>query len=170
MTTTALNLLAAIAQRKRRPLGIDLDLRATRRLFGVQPRLADDTVGGFFMRQRALDDIAQIWRSGVVLCLSHLELAKLDSLLGKGGTVTRPGGAACKGRASWAGDHRLLSAAQRAFAQCGIRRRYRAGAQVRGLSHCRARNRWSALRMPEPVFKRRLPRRYVLTRLTAAKG
>ncbi len=90
-TTTALNLLAAVAQHKSRPLGIDLDPQGhLSHIFGVQPRLADDSVYGFFMRQRPLDDIAQFTKSGVILCPSHLELAKLDSLLGKGvNVVTR---------------------------------------------------------------------------------
>ena len=66
-TTTALNLLAAIAQRGQRPLGIDLDPQAhLSHIFGVQPRLADDTIYSFFMRQRPLADIAQITNSGVV--------------------------------------------------------------------------------------------------------
>ena len=54
-TTTALNLLAGIAQRGQRPVGIDLDPQAhLSHVFGVQPRLADDTVYSFFVRQRPL--------------------------------------------------------------------------------------------------------------------
>ncbi len=90
-TTTALNLLAAIGQRKQRPLGIDLDPQChLSHIFGVHPKTADDSVYSFFVRQRPLDDIAQITKSGVILCPSHLELAKLDTLLGKGvNVVTR---------------------------------------------------------------------------------
>ena len=90
-TTTALNLLAAVGQRRQRPLAIDLDPQGhLSHIFGVRPRLADDTVYGFFMRQRPLEEVGQVTRSGVVLCPSHLELAKLDSLLGKGvNVVTR---------------------------------------------------------------------------------
>ena len=52
-TTTALNLLAGIALRKKRPLGIDLDPQAhLSTIFGVHPPLADDSVYSFFMRQR----------------------------------------------------------------------------------------------------------------------
>src|SRR5439155_16857180 len=83
-TTTALNLLAAIAQRGQRPLGIDLDPQAhLSHVFGAHPKLADDSVYSFFVRQRPLEDIARITKSGVVLCPAHLDLAKLDSLLGK---------------------------------------------------------------------------------------
>ena len=84
-TTTALNLLAAIARRGQRPLGVDLDPQAhLSHVFGAQPKLSDDSVYGFFMRQRPLSDIACITRSGVALCPAHLDLSKLDSLLGKG--------------------------------------------------------------------------------------
>ena len=90
-TTTALNLLAGIAQAGVRPLGLDLDPQAhLSHVFGVQPRLADDSVYSFFVRQRPLADVAVITRSGVPICPGHLELAKLDSLLGKGvNVVTR---------------------------------------------------------------------------------
>ncbi len=81
-TTTALNLLAGIAQAGARPLGIDFDPQAhLSHVFGVQPRVAG---------QRPLADVAVITRSGVPICPAHLELAKLDSLLGKGvNVVTR---------------------------------------------------------------------------------
>ncbi|MEO6929110.1 MAG: AAA family ATPase, partial [Casimicrobiaceae bacterium] len=65
-TTTALNLLAAIAQRGSRPLGIDLDPQAhLSHILGLQPRLADDTMYSFLVRQRPLDEIARITQSGV---------------------------------------------------------------------------------------------------------
>src|SRR3981081_1275430 len=87
-TTTALNLLAGIAQRKQRPLGVDLDPQAhLSGIFGVRPRLADDSVYSFFMRQRPLEEVSQITDSGVILCPGHLELTKLDTLLGRGVNV-----------------------------------------------------------------------------------
>src|SRR6266851_3060840 len=90
-TTTSLNLLAGIAQRKQRPLGIDLDPQAhLSGIFGIRPRLADESVYSFFMRQRPLGEVSQITDSGVILCPGHLELTKLDTLLGKGvNVVTR---------------------------------------------------------------------------------
>ncbi len=90
-TTTALNLLAGIAQRKQRPLAIDLDPQAhLSGVFGVRPRLADDSVYSFFVRQRPLADVTEIAPSGVMVCPGHLDLSKLDTLLGKGvNVVTR---------------------------------------------------------------------------------
>ena len=64
-TTTSLNLLAGIAQRKQRPLGIDLDPQAhLSGVFGIRPRLADDSVYAFFMRQRPRGESAQNTVSG----------------------------------------------------------------------------------------------------------
>ena len=167
-TTTALNLLAAVAQHKTRPLGIDLDPQGhLSHIFGVQPRLADDTVYSFFIRQRPLEEIAQISRSGVVLCPSHLELAKLDTLLGKGVNVVTRLRMALHARgampepviidccpllnvlslnAVFAADLLLVPVSADFLSLQGAEQVER------------------ALNALEPVFKRRLPRRYLLTR------
>jgi chromosome partitioning protein len=101
-TTTALNLLAAIAQRGRRPLAIDFDPRGDlTRAFGTHPDSADDSVCSFFARGQPLGDIAQISRSGVVVCPAHPDLADLDARLGKGiDVVTRLRRALCKPNAA----------------------------------------------------------------------
>jgi len=83
-TTTALNLLAAIAQRGNRPTGIDLDPQGhLSHIFGAPAKHVDDSVYSFFVQQRPLADIACITKSGVVLVPSHMELSKLDAILGK---------------------------------------------------------------------------------------
>ncbi len=167
-TTTALNLLAAIAQRKQRPLGIDLDPQGhLTHVFGVQPKSADETIYSFFIRQRPLEEIAEITRSGVILCPSHLELNKLDTLLGKGvnvvtrlrhalhapGALTGPAIIDCcpllnvlSLNAVFAADLVLVPVSADFLSLQGA-------AQVE-----------RALNALEPVFKRRLPRRYLLTR------
>ena len=167
-TTTALNLLAAIAQRGQRPLGIDLDPQAhLSHIFGVHPRLADDSVYSFFVRQRPLADVAQITRSGVVLCPAHLDLSKLDSLLGKGvNVVTR------LRQALLQPDMRagpvvidccpLLNVLSlNAVFACDV---VLVPVSCDFLSLRGALQVERALNALEPVFKRRLPRRYVLTR------
>ncbi len=84
-TTTALNLLAAVARRGERPLAIDLDPQAhLSTLFGARPDRAAASIAAFLAGNAALDDIAQITRSGVVLCPAHAELAGLAASLGKG--------------------------------------------------------------------------------------
>ena len=167
-TTTALNLLAAIAQRGARPLGIDLDPQAhLSHILGVQPRVADDTIYSFFIRQRPLDDIASITPSGVMLCPAHLDLSKIDTLLGKGvNIVTRlrfalhahtmppmPVVIDCcpllnvlSLNAIFACDLLLVPVSADYLALQGAKEVER------------------SLNALEPVFKRRLPRRYLLTR------
>ena len=172
-TTTALNLLAAVALRKQRPLGIDLDPQGhLSHIFGVQPRSADDTIYSFFVRQRPLEEIAEVTTSGVILCPSHLELNKLDTMLGKGVNVvtrlryalhapqTAPGPVVIDCcpllnvlslNAVFAADLMLIPVSADFLSLQGA-------AQVE-----------RALNALEPVFKRRLPRRYLLTRYDARR-
>ena len=157
-----------MALRKQRPLGIDLDPQChLSHIFGVHPRSADDSVYSFFVRQRPLDDIAQLTRSGVFMLPAHLELAKLDSLLGKGvNVVTRlrqalhapnamPGPVVIDCcpllnvlslNAIFAADLVLVPVTADFLSLKGAEQVER------------------ALNALEPVFKRRLPRRYLLTR------
>jgi chromosome partitioning protein len=172
-TTTALNLLAAVAQRKMRPLGIDLDPQGhLSHIFGVQPRLADDTVYGFFVRHRALDEVAQVTRSGVVLCPSHLELAKLDTLLGKGVNVVTRLRHALHARGAAPGPVIIdccpllnVLSLNAVFAADVLL----VPVSADFLSLQGAEQVERALNALEPVFKQRLRRRYVLTRYDARR-
>jgi len=172
-TTTALNLLAAVAQRKTRPLGIDLDPQGhLSHIFGLQPRLADDSVYGFFMRQRPLDEVAQVTRSGVVLCPSHLELAKLDTLLGKGVNVVTRLRQALHSRRAMPGPVIIdccpllnVLSLNAVFAADIVL----VPVSADFLSLQGAEQVERALNALEPVFKRRLPRRYLLTRYDARR-
>ncbi len=167
-TTTALNLLAAIALRGERPVGIDLDPQAhLSHVFGAHPRLADDSVYSFFIRQRPLADVATITRSGVVMCPAHMELAKLDTMLGKGvNVVTRLRGA-LRARDAVPGPvvidccPLLNVLSLNAIFACDV---LLIPVSCDFLSLRGAREVEHALNALEPVFKHRLPRRYVLTR------
>jgi len=172
-TTTALNLLAAIALRKRRPLAVDLDPQChLTHIFDVHPKNAEDSIYGFFVHQRPLADVAQITKSGVILLPAHLELAKLDTLLGKGvNVVTRlrqalhapdaaPGPVVIDCcpllnvlslNAVFAADLVLVPVSADFLSLKGAEQVER------------------ALNALEPVFKRRLPRRYLLTRYDARR-
>ncbi|HVF65134.1 MAG TPA: ParA family protein [Casimicrobiaceae bacterium] len=172
-TTTALNLLAGIALRGVRPLGIDLDAQAhLSHVFGVQPRLADDTVYSFFVRQRPLADIAVISHSGVAICPAHLELAKLDAVLGKGVNVVTRLRTALRGpeRQSMpvvidCGPLLNVLSLNAVFAADLLL--VPVSADFLALKGAQAVDR--ALDALEPVFKRRLPRRYVLTRFDSRR-
>jgi len=172
-TTTALNLLAGIARRKQRPMGIDLDPQAhLSRAFGARPDVPEESVHSFFMQQRPLSEVAQITASGIIVCPAHHELAALDGLLGKGlhaitrlraalrhadipfGPVVIDCGAlfgVLALNAIFACDVLLVPVSADYLAFAGAQRVER------------------ALHAFEPVFKRRLPRRYVLTRYDATR-
>lgn len=172
-TTTALNLLAGIAQRGVRPIGIDLDAQAhLSHVFGVQPRLADDTIYSFFVRQRPLDDVAVITKSGVVICPAHLELSKLDAVLGKGVNVVTRLRTALRGPEKTdnpvvidCGPLLNVLSLNAVFA-CDLLL-VPVSADFLALQGAQAVDR--ALDALEAVFKRRLPRRYVLTRYDARR-
>ena len=83
-TTTALNLVAGLARRGGHPLAIDLDPQAhLSHILGGEQRLAEDTVFGFFAKQRPLPEITRDLSDKTRLVPGHLETAKLDSMLGK---------------------------------------------------------------------------------------
>ena len=167
-TTTALNVLAAIARRGQRPMGIDFDPQAhLSHVFGVQPRLADDSVYSFFLRQRPLADLAVISASGVIVCPAHIELSKLDSALGKGVNVVTRLRTALRGSEKVDGPvvidccPLLNVLSLNAVFACDVLL-VPVSADFLALRGARAVDR--ALDALEPVFKRRLPRRYLLTR------
>ena len=167
-TTTALNLLAALAQRGRRPLGVDLDPQGhLSHVFGTQPRAADDTMFGFFARQRPLAEVARISQSGVVVCPAHMELAKLDAQLGKGvNVVTRlrhalrakdaPGGPVVIDCCPLLNVLSLNAIFACDLVVVPVSADYLAVQGAKEVEH--------ALNALEPVFKQRVARRYVITR------
>lgn len=172
-TTTTLNLLAGIALRGHRPLGIDLDPQAhLSGVFNAHPRAADDSVYGFFVRQRPLADVAQITDSGVILCPSHIELTKLDMLLGKGVNVVTRLRAALRHTEEGAGPvvidccPLLGVLSLNAIFACDLLL-VPVSADYLALQGAKQVER--ALNALEPVFKRRLPRRYLLTRFDARR-
>jgi chromosome partitioning protein len=167
-TTTALNLLAAIAQRGSRPAGIDLDPQGhLSQIFGASARHVDESVYSFFVQQRSLADIACITKSGVVLVPSHMELSKLDAILGKGvNIVTRlrhalrapdalPGHVIidCNPLLNVLSLNAVFAADLVVIPVSADYLSLKSAAQVE-----------RALNALEPVFKQRVPRRYLLTR------
>lgn len=167
-TTTALNLLAAIARRGERPLGIDLDPQAhLSQAFGVHARASGGTMYSFFTEQQSIEDIAAVTRSGVLLCPAHLDLAKLDAILGKGINVLTRLGRALREDAELT-DPVVIDTGPlfnvltlNAVFACDL---LIIPVACDFLSLRAAREVERALKALEPVLKRRLPRRYLITR------
>jgi chromosome partitioning protein len=173
-TTLALNLLAAIARRGERPLGLDLDPQAhLSEVFGAHVARAEDSVFGFFAREVPLDHLAQITKSGVLLCPAHPDLAKLDAILGKGidallhlqRALHRPvatGGAVvidCGALLNIVTLNALLASDVVVVPVASDFLSLQAALHVE-----------RALNALEPVARRRLARRYVLTRYDPARA
>ena len=141
-------------------------------MFGARPRRAEETLCGFFLQQAALDDIAQVTRSGVVLCPAHLDLAKLDVQVGKSlNAVTRlrtglrsPGAVPGPVVIDCCALLNVLSL--NAIFACDL---MLVPVSCDYLALASAREVARALDALTPVFRRRLPRRYVLTRYDARR-
>lgn len=87
-TTTALNLAAALARRGRMTYGVDLDPQAQlSAITGITAESSDDTIFSVFQRNRPLRELARESASGINVIPSHIELSKVDTLYGKGYNV-----------------------------------------------------------------------------------
>lgn len=84
-TTTVLNLAAALVRHDRRPVGIDLDPQAQfSSICGITAHSGDDSIYSLFQRNRPLRELARESASGIRVIPSHAELSKVDALYGKG--------------------------------------------------------------------------------------
>ncbi len=84
-TTTALNLAAALERRGRQPIGIDLDPQAQfGSIIGVAARTGDDSIYSLFQRNRPLREMIRKSAGGISIIPAHPELSKVDALYGKG--------------------------------------------------------------------------------------
>lgn len=84
-TTTSLNLAAALARSGRTTYGVDLDPQAQlSAIAGVTASSGDETVLSLFQRNRPLRELIRESASGIHIIPSHAELSKVDALFGKG--------------------------------------------------------------------------------------
>jgi chromosome partitioning protein len=84
-TTTSLNLAAALCRHGQTPLAIDLDPQAhLSAIAGGQVDNAEDSIYGFYNAQRSLQELVRETHGGWHLIPAHVELSKVDSQPGKG--------------------------------------------------------------------------------------
>lgn len=87
-TTTALNLAAALLRRGKIAYGIDMDPQAhLSAIAGISVRSGDETALSLFQRNRPLRELVQETGSRIKIIPSHSELSKVDALYGKGYNV-----------------------------------------------------------------------------------
>lgn len=87
-TTTTLNLAAAIAREGGAPLLLDLDPQChLSGIFGDAPKDSGRSLFGFYQSLRGLDELAMTWEGIGRLVPSHQQLIKLESTFGKGPAI-----------------------------------------------------------------------------------
>src|SRR4249920_1564220 len=84
-TTTSLNLSAALTRRGQTPLAIDLDPQAhLSSITGTAVNNAEDSIYGFYQTQKPLIGLIRDGSGGWPVIPAHVELSKVDSQSGKG--------------------------------------------------------------------------------------
>jgi chromosome partitioning protein len=87
-TTTTLNLAAAIVRGGGRPFLLDLDPQChLSGIHGNTPRDSSRSLFGFYQSLRGLDELAVPWEGIGRLVPSHQQLIKVDSIFGKGPSI-----------------------------------------------------------------------------------
>ncbi len=171
-TTTALNLAGLLARDGADPLVIDLDPQAHLTcVCGIMVPRADASLYGLYAHNTPLTSLMLATRSGWTLVPSHLELSKIDTQFGKGPAVLSRLAAALDREA--AGRTVLMDVCpmlgvlslSSLFAADGviipISTDYLA---MRGAQQMER-----TLKALEQVLKRRVPRRYLITRYDARR-
>jgi len=169
-TTTTLNLAAALVRRGRTPYGIDLDPQAHfSAIAGITAASGDDTLLSLFQRNRPLLELVRETACGIRLVPSHMELSKVDTLFGKGYNIVNRLNTSL--RAESLTDDKspvmidccplmgVLSLNAIFASDCLI-----VPVSADHLSYKSALQVDKALKALEPVLKRRVKRRYLLTR------
>ncbi|MDB5765107.1 MAG: parA1 [Herminiimonas sp.] len=175
-TTTALNLAASLAQHGRRPYAIDLDPQShLSAISNIAAASGDDTVLSLFQRNRPLRELVRESASGIGIMPSHPELSKVDTLFGKGYNVVNRLNTAL--RAEKFDDHE-----QPVIIDCcpligvlSLNAIFACDGLIVPISadHLSAKGAFQiekTLKALEPVLKRRVKRRYLMTRFDGRRG
>jgi len=175
-TTSVLNLAAAAARAGRRVLVVDLDPQAhLTRTWSEVPRDSANSLFGFFQDLRTLQSLQQEWPAIGSIIPAHGQLIKVDTIYGKGPAILnklRSGLDALSVKESGIAADARDAAIMDCCPYTGVlslNALFAADAilipvSTDYLSLDAALQITQALTALEPVLKRRMPRRYVLTR------
>ncbi len=175
-TTTALNLAAALARSGRSTYGIDLDPQAQfSSIAGVTAASGDDTVLGLFQHNRALSNLVIESGSGIKVIPSHSELSKVDALFGKGYNVVNRINTGLKVENLGGKDKPVIIDCCPMIGVLSLNAIFACDCLIVPiaadyLSAKGAIQIDKTLRSLEPVLKRRVKRRYLLTRYDARRN
>lgn len=175
-TTTVLNLAAALARRGRQPVGIDLDPQAQFSVItGNTAHSGDDSIYSLFQRNRPLRELIHESASGISVIPSHVELSKVDALHGKGYNAINKLNATLLMETSWAKDRPLIIDCSPLVGVLSLNAIFACDGVIIPISAdylsmngaLKIRKTLHAL---EQVLKRRVNRRYLITRFDTRRG
>ncbi len=174
-TTTTLNLAAALVRRGRTPYGIDLDPQAhLSAIAGVTAGCGDDTLLSLFQRNRPLHELVRDSSSGIRVIPAHMELSKVDTLFGKGYNVVNRLNASLHGERMSDQNSPVMIDCCPLIGVLSLNAIFASDCLIVPvsadfLSYKSALQVDKALKALEPVLKRRVKRRYLLTRYDARR-
>lgn len=169
-TTTALNLAAAHQRAGKTPLLLDLDPQGhLSHIFGRAPMEANKSLFAFYQDLLSLEELQLDWEHIGQLIPAHQQLIKVDSIFGKGPTILNKLRVGLEGLEKIAGPRPTIIdccpyigvLALNAIFACD---RVLIPVSTDYLSLQAADQITRTLQVLEPVLKRRVERRYLLTR------
>jgi len=169
-TTTSLNLAAALARAGRKTLCIDLDPQAQlSEISGIPPCGSEESIFAFFQKNTPLATLLQPTESGIGVIPAHIELAKVDTLFGKGYNIVNKLNAGIHAEGLLAPGDALVIDCCPLIGVLSLNALFACDCLIVPvsadyLSLKGALRVEKALKALEHVLKQRLPRRYLLTR------
>jgi len=175
-TTTTLNLAAALARSGRTTFGIDLDPQAQfSSIAGASATTGDDTVLSMFQRNRLLRELVRPTVSGINMIPAHVELSKVDALFGKGFNVVNRLNSSLVAEKLGIGREPLLIDCNPVIGVLSLNAIFACNGliipisadflSVKGAIQIE-----KSLKALEPVLKRQVKRRYLLTRFDGRRN
>ncbi len=174
-TTTALNLAAALIRTGRGAYGIDLDPQAhLSSITGVTAKTGQDTLLGLFQHNRPLREMVQQSASQIKIIPAHTELSKVDALYGKGFNVVNRLNTALQTESFGKKDSPVVMDCNPIIGVLSLNAIFACQGLIVPISadHLSTKGAMQiekALDALEKVLKRRIPRRYLLTRFDARR-
>ncbi|MBL8490004.1 MAG: ParA family protein [Rhodocyclaceae bacterium] len=170
-TTTAINLAAALARRERSVLLVDLDPQAhLTAIFGDAPPAVGDSIFAHYQHSRPLRELIAPWPGIGGFLAAHPELIKVDSVFGKGPNILNKLNEGLNALAeSEAGDSTVIIDCCPFLGVLSLNAVFAADRLLVPVSSDFLSLRGAlqierTLKALEPVLRRRVDRRYLLTR------
>jgi chromosome partitioning protein len=169
-TTTALNLAAALIRTGRGAYGFDLDPQAhLSSITGVTAQSGQGTVLSLFQHNRPLRELVQESSSRIKIIPAHTELSKVDALYGKGYNIVNRLNTALQFESFGKKDSPIVIDCNPIIGVLSLNAIFACQGLIVPISADHLSTKGAiqiekALDALEKVLKRRIPRRYLLTR------